>query len=458
LQRRIVSNEIFLDDNKVRRGKSIYIFLNELRLGQRSLYLWCYIMKIFEPDTVWDFRVVKAKFGIGAINEIGYELEHMGVKRVLLITDEVILETGWPEKIKEIIEERGLSVAIWTGVEPEPSKESMEKGINFAKNENVDGFVAIGGGSAIDTMKVINLITTYGGDILDYVAPPTGKGKKVPGPLRPMIAVPTTAGTGSETSPVSVISLPEKRIKVGISNDLCRPNLAILDPQLTVTMPPSVTASTGIDALSHAVEAYVTIRYDVKSKPQTPVDRPAYGGRNQLTDIFAEKAIELVGLYLRRAVYKGTDLEARSGMLLASFLAGVAFTNAGLGADHALAMALGGKFHVPHGVACGLFLPAVMEFNIPAAPERFALIAHLLGEDVSGLTTYDAAYESVEAVIKLEQDIGLPNGLEEIGVREEHIKEIVADAMKLQRLLRGNPRIVKQEDLEHIVRRSMKLW
>ena len=415
-------------------------------------------MKVFEPDSVWDFRIVRAKFGVGAVEETGYELEKMGVRKALIVTDENMLKTGWPDVVKEVVEKRGITIDIWSGVEPEPSKKSIENGIEYVKGKDIDGFVAVGGGSAIDTMKVINLITTHGGEILDYVAPPTGKGKKIPGPLKPMIAIPTTAGTGSETSPVAVISLPERKIKVGISHDYCRPNLAILDPQLTVTMPPSVTANTGIDALSHAVEAYVTIKYDIKQKPTTPLDRPAYGGRTPLTDLFAEKAIELIGLYLRRAVFKGTDLEARSNMLLASFLAGVAFTNAGLGAVHALAMALGGKFHVPHGTACGLFLPAVMEYNIPAAPERFAFIAHLLGEDIGDTTALRAAYRSVDAVIQLEKDIRLPNGLESIGVTEKDIPEIAADALKLQRLLIGNPRPVTQQDLEKIVKKSMRLW
>ncbi|MHA1617457.1 MAG: hydroxyacid-oxoacid transhydrogenase [Candidatus Njordarchaeales archaeon] len=408
-------------------------------------------------DSVWDLRITRAKFGLGAINEIGYDLARMGVKKALIVTDEGLMKTGWPEEVKSIIEEVGIKAEIWAGVEPEPSIESIKNGIDFAKNRDIDGFVGLGGGSSIDTMKVINLITTYGGDIIDYVSPPTGKGKKVPGRLRPMIAVPTTAGTGSETSPVAVIGLPQG-IKVGISDDECRPHLAILDPQLTITLPPKLTASTGIDALSHAIEAYVTRRFDWKERPKTPMERPPYGGKTPITDMFAEKAIELIARYLRRAVYNGRDLEARSNMLLASFLAGVAFTNAGLGADHALAMALGGRYHVPHGIACGLFLPEVMRFNTPAAPERLATIAYFFGENIEGLSFLEAAELAVEAVISLERDIGLPNGLAAIGVKEEDIPEIAADAFKLNRLLVGNPRPVTLEDLENIIRASMHLW
>lgn len=409
-------------------------------------------------DSVWDLRIVRAKFGVGAVNEVGYDLKKMGVRSVLVVTDKGIQKTGWPDKIKDLVEEQGIKAEIWSNVEPEPSKQSIEKGIEFAKERNTDGFIGLGGGSSIDTMKVINLILTHGGEILDYVAPPLGKGRKVPGKLRPMIAIPTTAGTGSETSPVAVISLPEKRIKVGVSDDECRPHLAILDPQLTITLPPKLTASTGIDALSHAIEAYVTRQFDSKERPENPLKRPAYGGRTPITDMFAEKAIELIARSLRRAVYRGTDLKARSDMLLGSFLAGVAFTNAGLGADHALAMALGGKYHVPHGVACGLFLPEVMRFNIPAEPERFAMIAYLFGENIEGLSVFDSAELSVEAVINLERDIGLPNGLSAIGVKEEDIPEIARDAYKLQRLLIGNPRLISEEDLEKIIRESMILW
>ncbi|MEM3404690.1 MAG: iron-containing alcohol dehydrogenase, partial [Nitrososphaeria archaeon] len=194
-------------------------------------------------DNVWDFSVTRAKFGIGAIEEVGYDIKVLGGSRVLLVTDKSIVQAGLADKVLAHIKAQKLEVEIWDQVEPEPTIGSYELGVEAAKKFRPDAFVGVGGGSAIDTMKVINLIYTYGGNILDYVAPPTGKGKHTPGPLKPQIAIPTTSGTGSETSPASVITIPEKKLKVGISHIFQKPHLAILDPQMTVTCPPSVTAS-----------------------------------------------------------------------------------------------------------------------------------------------------------------------------------------------------------------------
>ncbi|NIS68997.1 MAG: iron-containing alcohol dehydrogenase, partial [Proteobacteria bacterium] len=267
-----------------------------------------------------------------------------------------------------------------------------------------------GGGSSIDSAKVMNLILSHGGKILDYVAPPTGRGKFPPAPLKPHIAVPTTAGTGSETSPACVISLPEKMVKVGISHAYCRPDLAIVDPLLHVCMPLKVTVDSGMDALAHAIESYVTRRFDRKPKPRTPLERPVYGGGTPLTDIFAEKAVELIGRCLARAAHNGTDIEARSGMALAATLAGIAFTNAGLTAVHAMAYPVGAQFHTSHGETNAALLPAVMEFLLPSSTGKFARVAELMGESVERLSPHEAARKSVEAVIDLMKRTNSPNG------------------------------------------------
>ncbi len=409
----------------------------------------------FLGDNVWDFRVVRSKFGVGAISEIGYDVKALGSK-VLIVTDPGIAKAGLVDKVKKYLEEQKLEVYMWDQVEPEPSLESMEEGVKFAKEINADCFIGLGGGSAMDTEKVINLIATYGGEILDYVAPPTGGGKRVPGPVKPHVAIPTTSGTGSETSPASVITLPKQKLKVGVSSDLLRPTLAVLDPMMTVNCPPSVTASAGMDALSHAIGSYTTRRFDQKTRPKTPMERPPYGGGTELTDTFALKAIEMLGCYLRRAVYQGLDIEARSKVQLASFYAGVAFTNTGVIADHAMAYPLGGEFHVPHGLSCALLLPAVMEYNLPGNYEKSANIARALGEDVAGLSVVEAAARSVNAVKKLSKDIRIPSGLEAIGAREEHIPRMAKDTLKVQRLLVGNPRPVTEEDLANIFRAAMR--
>jgi alcohol dehydrogenase class IV len=234
--------------------------------------------------------------------------------------------------------------------------------------------------------------------------------------------------------------------------------MAIIDPLLHTSMPPKVTADSGMDALAHAIESYVTRRFDRKLKPKTPLERPVYGGGTLLTDIFAEKAIELISKYLRRAVYMGMDVEARCGMALAAFLAGVAFTNAGLTAVHAMAYPVAGQFHTAHGETNAALLPAVMEFLLPTDLEKFARIAALMGENVEGLSLYDAANKSVNAVIRLMRDINAPNGLGALGVKEEDVKILARDTLKIQRILVGNPRPITQKDLETLFKRALKYW
>jgi alcohol dehydrogenase class IV len=409
-------------------------------------------------DTVWEFRITRYKFGIGAVKEIGYDMKRFGGSKVLIVTDKGVVKAGLLDKVKPYLEEQKIAVEVWDGVEPEPSARSISKGVEWSRDRGFNLFVSIGGGSAIDSAKVINLILCHEGEILDYVAPPIGRGKPVPGPLNPHIAVPTTAGTGSETSPVCVISLPERMIKVTISHEHCRPNMAIVDPLLHVNMPPKVTADSGMDALAHAIESYVTRRFDRKPRPPTPLERPVYSGGSPLTDILAEKAIELISKYLRRAVYEGEDIKARSGMALAAALAGVAFTNAGLTALHAMSYPIGGQFHTAHGETNAALLPAVMEFFLPAAPEKFAHIAELMGESIEGLSTHDAARKSINAVIGLIKDINAPNGISVFGVKEEHIPRLVEETLKIQRLLVGSPRPTTQEDLEKLFRRALKYW
>ena len=408
------------------------------------------------PDSVWDLKVVRAKFGVGAVNEVGYEAIALGAKKALIITDKGVAGAGLVQGVTDSLKAQDIEFRVWDGVEPEPSLSSMREAISFAKDFEPDLFIAVGGGSSIDTAKVTNLVSTHGGDVVDYIAPPFGKGRKIPGPCRPLIAIPTTAGTGSETSSAAIISLPEERFKAGIVNDYLRPSLAILDPLLTVTMPPRITAHTGMDALTHAIEAYTVRSYDAKPKPRTPLDRPVYGGSNPFTDLLAARSIELIGSSLREAVYQGWSLKARSDMLLASFLAGVAFSNAGLGAVHAAAFPVGGRYHVPHGLACALLLPAVMEYNLPSNYVKFAEVAALLGEYVERMDVREAAELGIEAVKNLERDVGIPSGLSEIGITRTDIPELAEEAMKVKRMLMGNPRPITKEDMERIYENALK--
>lgn len=410
---------------------------------------------MFEAETVWEFSMAdRVTFGTGAIGELDAELEEKRSDSALIVSDKGVQEAGIVEQVVSSLP-AGVDHAVFAGVEPDPSVAVFESAVAFARDFEPDIVIGVGGGSSIDVAKTTSIVYKHGGDIMDYVAPPTGEGKPVPGEGLPTVAVPTTAGTGSETSPVSVISLPDRRLKVGISSRHQYPNLALVDPALTISLPAGPTASSGMDALSHAIEAYTTRRYDMKQRAGSPTERPDYDGRTVLTDQLARKAIELIGDNLRRAVNNGSDLEARRNMSMASLLAGVAFTNAGLGATHAIAYPIAGEHHTPHGVTIATLLPEVMRFNATSAFDRYAEVAELLGENLDGLSRDQKAERAADAVGELAADVGIPGGVSELGVTEDEIPTLAADTMEVQRLLAGNPRRVEQDDVEGILRRSL---
>lgn len=410
---------------------------------------------MFQPDTVWEYSMAgRLKFGPGAVEELGHEQGVKDAGRVLVVTDEGVLDAGIVEEVLRSIPD-DAACKVFAEVEPDPPIEVFERAAAVAAEYDPDVVIGVGGGSSIDVGKVSSLLHAHGGEVLDYVAPPTGEGVSVPGPTTPFVAVPTTAGTGSETTSVAVVSLPEEHLKVGISDRELYPNLALVDPALTVSLPPGPTAMSGVDALSHAIEGYTTRRYDAKERPENPEDRPDYGGRTLVSDILCREAIKLVADNLRRAVNNGADLDARRNMSLASTMAALGFANAGLGAAHALAYPVASEHHTPHGLTVALLLPAVMRFNSTSAPERYAEIAELLGMDVSGRSQREAAELAADAVGELAEDVGMPDGLAALGVSESELPQFAADTMKLQRLLVGNPRRMDREDVERVFRRSM---
>jgi len=410
-----------------------------------------------QTETVWSFCIPhNIKFGERAVEEIGYEANKLNAKKALLVTDPGIVKAGICEKVENILKDSKIDVEIWDKVEPEPSIDVFRNCHNFAKDRRFRVIVGLGGGSSMDVAKTVSMLVKYGGDPLDYVAPPTGKGKRYPGPGIPMIAVPTTSGTGSEVSPAAIISLPDKKLKVGISDNYQRPDIAIVDPLLTVNMSPKVTAASGMDALSHAIEAYTTRKYNQKPKPSTPGKRAVYNGANNLTDICAVESIRLVSRYLRRAVNNGYDIEARRGMSLASLLAGISFTNAGLTAVHAMALPVGGEFHTAHGVVVALLLPYVMQFNAAGDATRFAHIAEIMGENTEGLSLREAAKLASLTVKELALDIGIPKSLREFGCKKEDAHHLAEETLKVQRLLVGNPRCLTLKDLEGIFHRAIQ--
>ncbi|MEM3619517.1 MAG: hydroxyacid-oxoacid transhydrogenase [Nitrososphaerota archaeon] len=418
------------------------------------------LIYISPNDTVFTVRNVQVKFGEGVSSEIGYEARRLGIKKALIVTDKNINEnTRIPSKIKEYLDEEGIKSDIFDGTHIEPIDTEVIKAIEFASGKDYDGFIAVGGGSSIDTAKMINLYTTYPTpQFKDYIAPPTGGGKPVPGPLKPLICLPTTAGTGSENTPVAIVDLTKEKLKVGISNPYLLPSYALLDPVLTITLPPYYTASTGIDALMHCIECYTAIPYNCRPRPSSPDKRPVYIGSNPVSDIFVEKAMELIGKYLRRAYYNPYDMEARRNMLLAAHLGG-AFGNAGVHISHALAYPIAGRRHdLPHGITVAVTGPAMLEFLEPIVPYKLAKIAQLLGEKTDGLTIREAAAIAKEALIKLMKDVNLPSGISEFGFEEKDLKELSEGAILQQRLLAVSPRLTTIEDIFEIYRKSLHNW
>jgi len=410
---------------------------------------------MFRADSVWEYSMAdRLTFGPGAVAELPAELERRGADRVLVVTDEGVRDAGILETLVEEFPS-DLRYEVFDDVEPDPSAALFERAGRYAAEIEPDVVVGLGGGSSIDVGKGASLLSTHGGDVLDYVAPPTGEGQPIPGPTTPYVAVPTTAGTGSESTSVAVVSLPDRKLKVGISDRHLFPDLAVVDPALTTSLPPGPTATSGLDALSHAIEGYTTRRFDAKERPASPADRPDYGGRNVLSDTLCRKSIELVAGNLRRAVNNGQDLEARRNMSLGATMAALGFSNAGLGAAHALAYPVASEHHVAHGLSVALVLPEVMRFNATSAPERYTEIARLLGKHVDGLDQREAAEKAAEAVEDLAADVGIPDGLSAVGVTEDELPRFAEDTIQLQRLLVGNPRRMNADDVEGIFRRSL---
>jgi len=421
-------------------------------------------------ETVFVMEMSPIKFGLGAMDEIGFDASRLGVKKALVFTDRNLAELGLPERVRALLEEQGVKADVYDGVEIEPTDRSMEEAAEYARTKEFDGLVAVGGGSAIDTCKAVNLLTCYPAPLLDYINKPVGRGVPVPGPLRPLIAVPTTAGTGSETTAVAVTHVVDQHVKAGVSHRLLRPTLGVVDPLNTLSAPSEVTAAAGADILTHAIESYTTRPYNARPKHHPP-DRPAYIGANPASDVWCEKAIEYVARYLRRAVLNGLDLEARVHLALAANYAGVGFGNAGVHIPHAVAYPIAGLVRdyvpsgyktrqplVPHGVSVILTAPAAFRFTYASEPERHLRAAELMGMRVTGLGETERREALPRALVALMRDIGIPNGLTGIGYTERDIPALVDGTLRQPRLLAGAPRQVGAADLDWILRDAMRCW
>ncbi|KAA9156471.1 iron-containing alcohol dehydrogenase [Amycolatopsis acidicola] len=409
------------------------------------------------------------KYGAGACDEIGYDLKQTGARRVLVVTDPGVAATGWPQRIADGLAGYGLLAEVFDGVHVEPTDVSMAKAVEFARGTGPwDAFVAVGGGSSIDTAKAVNLLTSNEGELMDYINPPVGGGRAPAAPLKPLVAVPTTTGTGAESTTVCVLDVLSLRVKTGISHLKLRPTLAVVDPRLTASQPAGVTAASGMDILCHAVESYTAKPYTEFERKQ-PEQRVPYCGSNPVADMFAERALTLLREALPAAVADGDDLRARENLALAATFAGMGFGNAGVHIPHANAYPIAGQVRdfvpdgyppeeplVPHGMAVSLTAPEAFRFTFTAAPERHLRVAELLGPDVE--RPADDADHLPEVLRRLMSRIGIPNGIGAVGYGESDVDSLVEGAVKQQRLLSIAPRTPTEEDLAGILRRSVSLW
>ena len=415
-------------------------------------------------ETAFEMATSSIRFGRGVTREIGMDLQEMKVRRVMVLTDPVLGKLPPVARVLQSLNDNKIEISLFDRVRVEPTDESFKDAIEFASRGKFEGFVAVGGGSTIDTAKAANLYSTYPpSDFLDYVNPPLGKGMPVPGSLKPLIAVPTTAGTGSETTGVAIFDLAKLHAKTGIAHRRLKPMLGLLDPDNTRTLPPQVAASAGLDVLSHAVESYTAVPFHRRPLPERPVLRPAYQGSNPISDIWALEALRMVSRYLPRAVEDPSDEEARAQMLLAASYAGIGFGNAGVHLPHGMSYPVSGMVRdfrpdgyvidhpmVPHGISVILNSPAVFRFTAQACPERHLRAAELLGADVSRANPADAGKILADQITFFTKRLKVPNGLKALGYGSDDIPKLVEGTLPQHRVTKLSPRQAGREELARL--------
>ena len=412
------------------------------------------------------------RFGAGVTREVGADLQALGVRRALVITDPTVSRLPPMQTVLASLEAAGIAFEVFDRVRVEPTDESFLEAIAFASRADGDGFVALGGGSAIDTAKAANLYSTYPpADFLDYVNPPIGKGMPVPGPLKPLIAIPTTAGTGSETTGVSIFDLTRLHAKTGIASRLLKPTLGLVDPENTRTLPAAVAASSGLDILSHAVESFTAVPYTARPRPDRPSLRPAYQGSNPISDLWSLQAMRLVNQFLVRAVEDPGDDEARANMLLAASYAGIGFGNAGVHLPHGMSYPVSDQVRdyrapgyaadhplVPHGVSVILNAPAVFRFTAAADPGRHLAAAEALGANDRQRQAADAGEILADRITWFMQRLKVPNGLRAVGYTTADIPALVEGTLPQHRVTKLSPLPAGPEDLARLFEQAMVAW
>lgn len=421
------------------------------------------------PETVFTYGAPGLKFGVGARHELSHDLAQFDARRVLIVTDPGVAATGSPDEIAQSLRAAGIQTVVFDGSRVEPTDASLIEAIDFARAEGpFDAIVAVGGGSSIDTAKAVNLLTTNEGELMDYINQPVGKGRAPASPLLPFIAVPTTTGTGSESTTICVLDVVSQHVKTGISHARLRPTLAVVDPELTLSQPAGVTAAAGLDILCHALESYTARPYESYEHKRAS-ERVPYCGSNPIADMWSTQALSLMATSFVAAVRDGGNLDARSKVALAATFAGLGFGNAGVHIPHANAYPIAGQVRdfrpggydsdhamVPHGMAVSLTAPAAFRFTFGASPERHLHAAELLAP---GATRPDDAAEFLPQVLtSLMRDVGIPAGIGAVGFGNGDISSLVDGTMKQQRLLATAPVEVHEEDVAKILEESIELW
>jgi hydroxyacid-oxoacid transhydrogenase len=419
------------------------------------------------PESVYTWQAPPVVFGPGALDETGAHVAALGVRRAVVVTDAGVVRSGLSSRVEESLRAAGIEVTCFDRVHVEPTDASMREAGAWAREAAPDAFVAVGGGSVIDTAKAMNLLSTNDGDLEDYLNKPIGRGLAPARPLKPLIALPTTAGTGAEATANSVVNVLGLHVKTAISHRMLMPRLAIIDPLTTLTLPPEVTAASGMDVLCHALESWTAIPYNARPHADAPAARGSYNGSNPISDVWCAKALSLLGRWFRRVMDEPANVEARTGMMQAATYAGIGFGNAGVHIPHACGYPIAGMVRtyrpagypgteamVPHGQSVVATAPATFRFTYSAAPAQHEEAARLLG----GPDVGDGPEALPRTILALSRDVGIPNGLAAFGYDEGDLDGLVDGALKQQRLIAIAPRPVRPEDLAAIFRGSMQNW
>ncbi|XP_031435260.1 hydroxyacid-oxoacid transhydrogenase, mitochondrial [Clupea harengus] len=424
-------------------------------------------------DYAFEMASSNIRYGEGVTREIGMDLVNMGAQKVCVMTDQNLSGLPPVRAVLDSLDQNRVRYLCYDSVRVEPTDNSFKEAIAFARKEDFDVFVAVGGGSVIDTCKAANLYASHPeADFLDFVNAPIGKGQPITGALKPLIAVPTTAGTGSETTGVAIFDYEPLKAKTGIANRALRPVLGIVDPLHTLHMPTRVAANSGFDVLCHALESYTALPYTDRSPcPPNPLLRPAYQGSNPISDVWAKHALNIVAKYMKRAVRDPGDIEARSSMHLASVFAGIGFGNAGVHLCHGMSYPIAGNVKtyrakeynidhpiVPHGLSVVLTAPAVFSFTGSMCPERHLEAAQILGADTSNVKRADAGRVLAETLRSFLFDLQVDDGLSALGYDTNDIPALVKGTLPQERVTKLSPRPHTEEDLTELFTASMKLY